>query len=187
MSELNYYTYKSTEFRCEKCGWTGLGEEATQGEMFNELFEIHCRTCDEAIAAIPYPTFEEVLEHGSEEDKVQVRKAMALEKKVKASQAKSSKNLIDIEGAVTITFEEIHKEDKQILAVFANDQLLWKEHIYFEYFERFIDIIHQLDKKYHGQIKDIHYQNTTYLLGDRISAPGKIKNVVEEVKAQFKL
>ncbi|MCC5915853.1 MAG: hypothetical protein JJU02_00860 [Cryomorphaceae bacterium] len=187
MESLQYYTYKDTEIICTKCGWLGFGQEATQGDLFEELFEINCPQCLESIAHISFPTFEEVLEHGSEEDKAQVRKAMALEKKVKASQTKSSKKLIDIEGAVSISFEEIHKEDKQILAVFANDQLLWKEHIYFEYFERFIDIIHQLDKKYHGQINDILYQNTTYLLGDRISAPGKIEKVVEEVKAQFKL
>ena len=68
----NYYSYKTIEFSCGKCGWVGFGEKVKIGELIESGFFINCPECIEKISGfILFPTLKEVMENGSEEDKLQ--------------------------------------------------------------------------------------------------------------------
>ncbi len=93
-----YYTYKSHQYRCDKCGWVGLGEELTPGDVYDGGFEVSCPKCGEFFELVLFPTVEEVLEFGNEEDKKQAREHMKFMDQVKAESLKSPDPLPDIEG-----------------------------------------------------------------------------------------
>ena len=56
----------------------------------------------------------------------------------------------------------------------------------YEYYERFIEILWEMDKRFGPQIEEIKYRNSLYLLGDKLSAPQQIEKVVEGITAKFK-
>lgn len=49
--EIDYYTYKTEEFKCNSCGWEGTGYELIYG-AFNEdsfICDLDCPECGEHI------------------------------------------------------------------------------------------------------------------------------------------
>ncbi|HLW33910.1 MAG TPA: hypothetical protein VKX40_16740 [Aequorivita sp.] len=75
----NIYTYKTHEYRCDKCGWIGFGEELERSDFFQDGFEVNCPKCGELFELVKFPTIAEVLIYGSEEEKKEARKQMGLE------------------------------------------------------------------------------------------------------------
>lgn len=43
----NFYTYTKFEYRCDKCGWLGFGEEMERGDSYGNGFEVGCPKCGE--------------------------------------------------------------------------------------------------------------------------------------------
>lgn len=63
MSEKPSY-FSGWEFQeqhCSKCGWVGLGSEASE-ELFFALVEVNCPECDGRLFTVPFPTDEQVAE-----------------------------------------------------------------------------------------------------------------------------
>lgn len=56
-----YYDFKNNPQTCPKCGWVGLGTEATMGDSFAEGAEYHCPKCFEYFGYISYPLLKESL------------------------------------------------------------------------------------------------------------------------------
>lgn len=52
--ELTFYTYKSHQFTCSKCTWTGLGSAAFLGDLseLHTLRDIECPKCDTTLYTI---------------------------------------------------------------------------------------------------------------------------------------
>jgi transcription initiation factor IIE alpha subunit len=49
--EFNYYTYKSGNFTCPKCNWSGKGSEAFLSDLseIHTLRDIECPKCNETL------------------------------------------------------------------------------------------------------------------------------------------
>ena len=71
------------------------------------------------------------------------------------------------------------------MAIYANEQLLWKEMAGYEYYERFIGICHMLDNKYKGQIEAIEYASSTYIGGDCSWAGDQVDSCIKGIIANF--
>jgi hypothetical protein len=54
-----YDGWEAVTFDCKRCGWSGLGEQCEQGEMFRQLFALVCPKCALRLTVITYPTIEE--------------------------------------------------------------------------------------------------------------------------------
>jgi len=152
-----YYKYKTETYECDKCLWKGQGERLTMGDAFNELFEIHCPNCGNKLGYILYPTFDEVLEFGSEDEKKQVRERIAYADKLEKSELKSVSQLpeIDKEGEIKFYLKEKKFKRKDHLVVYADDKEIWRELMFFEYYERYIEIAKILKQKYDSRMTDL--------------------------------
>src|SRR5690554_3205623 len=94
----NVYTYKTHEYRCDKCGWIGFGEELKQGEVFQEGFEVNCPKCDELFELVVFPTLSEILQFGTEKEKQEARKQMSWGEQWEALSLKSAEQLPELDG-----------------------------------------------------------------------------------------
>ena len=50
--EVNYNTYKTQQFTCNKCGWQGMGSEFSHGDFseFSFIGNLDCPECFELVA-----------------------------------------------------------------------------------------------------------------------------------------
>jgi hypothetical protein len=53
-----YSNWQAEKFSC-KCGWSGLGSELKNGEIFESLYEVDCPSCVQPVDIITYPTLAE--------------------------------------------------------------------------------------------------------------------------------
>lgn len=185
MISLNYYSYKQHNLNCKECNWSGLGKDANQGEMFDELFELDCPNCSKTIACIGFPTHDEVLKHGTEEDKERVKEVTKFHKKVESYERKTTDDLPEFEGPIFIEIKETSDNTNEWLEIYANDIFLWKEVLYYEYQNRLVQILNMLDEKYHGRIEEVKFEKSYYLLGDDSSSPGKAEDIIRKIKTHY--
>lgn len=183
---MNYYKYEKQRLTCPKCNWSGLGKDCPYGDAFGELFEILCPECHEEIGTVSYPTHDEVFAYGTDEDKESLQWSKNFHKKVKKKQMKSLNKLPDIDSSeVSIITVEKEIEDDYWLEVYANERFLWKEIIYYEYYERFIEICELLAQKYKGRIVEIKFEPSMYLGGDSITAFSKVQKSIDDIISKF--
>jgi len=57
--QIRYYERRGTRFTCADCGWTGLGSELEQGEVFAEIVEWDCPHCGRKVAFAQFPDLDE--------------------------------------------------------------------------------------------------------------------------------
>lgn len=180
---MDYYNYKKELIVCTKCSWKGEGKLLNQGELYNELFELNCPKCDVVVGFVSLPTFDEVLEKGTEEEKKEVRLGIEWNKKVEKTQIKSIKNLPEInESLIIIETKEISSDDEDWLEIYANKKLLWSEIIWYEYYNRLIEIFKMLGRKYKDRIEEINYEVSYNLMGDTFSVTDKIESCINKIK-----
>ncbi len=180
----NIYNYKSHQYQCKNCDWTGKGEVLEQGDLYEDGFEVNCPECGNLLEFVVLPTFDEVLKYGTEEEKKEVREQMEFWEKWEALSLKSANELPEIEGE-NLIFEAKERKFKrqEFLFIMYNGKEVWKEPLLYEYYERFIEIGKMLKEKYGNRMKDFvppEYQ--VWLLGDKISAPDLINSFRESLK-----
>lgn len=62
MKRVEYFAYKRQRFRCEACGWEGLGSETATGELFESgICEQDCPKCHEPVLFFAGPTLQEIM------------------------------------------------------------------------------------------------------------------------------
>lgn len=184
MLSLPYYHYESHPVNCTHCGWKGLGNQLIFGEMFNALFELDCPKCDQKLAMVGYPSFEEVLKYGSEAEKAEIRRIKQKLEDHKNQELTLNTPLPKLTGLQKIRFEERYELNQRvILDIYANDHLIFSEEVYYEYSERLMEIIKILDIKYRGRIQSIEVESTFDLCGDRFDSR-KLKALIEKVSIQ---
>ena len=73
---LRYYQHDpATEISCAACGWNGAASQGSQ-QMFDELFEVRCPSCETMLLIVGYPTFaeiEEAAKRGNDEARRELR------------------------------------------------------------------------------------------------------------------
>jgi len=185
-----YYTYKQHEYVCEKCAWKGSGAETGGGYLEDgPAFDIVCKECGSRLDLISYPTFEETLEFGNEEEiakAVQWReqckeideKVRLHMKRVWETELKSADQLPDIDAdEIVITLVEEKDADSiaEIIVLSWEDKEIWREYCSFEYYRRYLELGKMLKEKYGGRLVDFACEYTADLGGDDGRAFDKVR------------
>lgn len=176
-----HYAYQVEKITCRQCGWTGLGKETKK--EFDEHpggMPYHCPKCNVYFRRVAWPTDEETLKYGPKKKKEQVRQSnihMAkLKKKWDAAKLKGIKDLPKVTGdSLEFVSRETRDEDNDVvMTVTCGGQLIWKEVVYYEYYQRFMDIGRMLKTKYRARMIDIIPDGGIDLYGDWLSAPKEV-------------
>jgi len=138
MSDLS--SYKEKKYSCNKCNWSGVGEQTKNQEYFNEVFEIGCPKCNEYIATVSYyPVAEQV----------------AINKEIKKQQTpklKSADQLPDIDSDEIVII--IKEESLREFVLYHGDTEIWREDIVYEYYTKYLVIGEILIEKYGNRLAD---------------------------------
>lgn len=183
----NYYTYKSENFVCKHCGWTGLGKEVILGEMFHFGFEVDCPKCYERFTElILFPTIEETLKKGPEEDKLVARAMKLTSEKWRASLLKNVNQLPDLNfNFMAFVLREIEENGENYIVITHQNRIIWKEIRAYEYFERFIEIGRIFKEKYGDRMIDLVPDvDGYYLYGDRAVSISLVENFRRELRSK---
>src|SRR5688500_10385759 len=122
----NFYSYQNESYSCKHCGWTGIGKDVAQGEMFDDGFEVNCPNCHERFPGlILFPTIEETLVKGSDEDKITANAIKTFRQKWLSSLLKDINQLPDLNGNVII-FEltDVEENGENYLAIWCEGKII---------------------------------------------------------------
>ncbi len=176
-----YGTWKEDTYVCDKCSWEGTGEQCTQGEMFKDLFEINCPSCQERLDVVLYPTIEESCANWdkvSDQDKIIVLAHEQLTKDFETKCLNSPEELPDVDGDHLVFVWDFIWDDYLAIIRFG-EKVIWREPAFYEGYTRFREVAIILKEKYGERLKDLAPAQRSYnaLLGDSFSADETIQMV----------
>ena len=182
-----YYAYTNESYSCKHCGWTGLGKDVTQGDMFDAGFEVECPNCNERFPGlIQFPTIEETLEKGSDEDKRAAKAVNAFRQKWLSSLVTDINQLPDLNGNLMV-FEltDVEENGENYIAIWYGGKMIWKEIRAYEYYERFIELGEMLKGKFGDKMIDfVPNVDARYLYGDRLSSIYQVEQFRNKLQAR---
>ncbi|MCH8554568.1 MAG: hypothetical protein LAT76_05375 [Schleiferiaceae bacterium] len=185
MKQIDYYHYKTATILCHKCGWSGFGEELSQGEIFSTFMELECRTCAEKLVIVPYPTLETVLEKGTDQEKESARASIAFREKIIASEITKKSDVPPFLGPLSISLLENYIEGQNYLDIYVNGTKIWTEQVYYEYGTRVAEILDVLQYQYPNQIARVEYEHTYLFCGDSSYGAMAVKEKVAELTKAY--
>jgi hypothetical protein len=184
----DYYSYKTAKYECDNCGWKGLGEDLEQGDMYDYGVEIHCPECKERIPGlIVFPTAEEMMEKGTEEDKIIASYNINFRKKWEESKLKDVSQLPDLhDNFIAFVLKEIEEEKENYILITHESKVIWKEIRTYEYYWRFIEIGKILKQKYGDKMIDLVPDVDGYCLyGDKLISLGEVENFRKKLRSHL--
>ena len=174
-----YYNHKKQDYFCQKCGWAGTGEQTEEIEIHSDWMEIGCPKCYNLIGALSFPTIDEILKYGTDEEKAQARKKRQFIDRVMDLRLKCQEQLPEIESdEIIITLrEEVSADDGKdgFIVLYCKGNEIWREIRTYEYWDRYIELGKILKEKYGDRLKDFEAELTTYLGGDYTPSFGKVR------------
>ena len=181
-----YDDWEKKEYTCLHCSWIGLGEQLIQGDVFKDLFEQNCPNCAGRISVMMHPSVAESRTHW---DKVSPADKLVIEHIEKrtdvfnAVKLARADQLPDIVGEDLIFIWDISKYDGGDTIIRYGNCVIWQEPAFYEGYERFIEVLKILNKKYGKRLQDLvpTRKSRLFLFGDCLSA----KHEVELCRKQF--
>ena len=169
MSE--YYTYEMQDYSCKKCKWKGLGKQ-TVTEWFLGGFDIGCPQCHHFLDFISFPTHDDVLKYGTEQEKNDALQRQLFLDRVEASRLKNCEQLPEIETdkiVITLREDETVEGEDDYIVLYWNGKEIWREIRTYEYYDRYIELGQILQKKYGSRLIDFEAEHTVYFCGDSLT------------------
>lgn len=182
-----YDNWDGSVMTCEKCGWKGkVGHNMT--EIYEQLLDITCPKCDEMLAIINFPTYQETENAAKKGNKEALKNLPAATEHARRMKQFEETKLKTIEQLPEITgknlefifdlFFEKNKGEEELVTIITHDKkVIWKELGLYECVPRFNELKNLLKKKYGKRFKSLKpTERSGYpLYGDKISAIDKIE------------
>ncbi len=179
----NYNSWQTTTFKCDKCGWTGLGADAKFGECYDTFAEKLCPQCPKStmLFTIEFPTVQQMRDNWENLDKADRLQVLVIEQQQKEFAARclnSPDQLPDLEGNDLVLVWDIgHRQKGGDTLIKYGDDVLWREPAIFEGYERFLEVAGILKEKYKNQLQDLVPTRCSglWLYGDRLASLGIVR------------
>jgi hypothetical protein len=194
MSRSYFSDWKTTQIKCLKCDWTGLGSELEQGEIFDYLFEMDCPKCGEHVTTINHPSNEESRKHWDmlpPEEKLLVEINESLHTNFEKHKLSSPDQLPDLPGDDLIIYWDMEFRGDTIFGsntiIRFGDLVIWREPVFFEGYKRFLEVAGILSNKYGTRLRDFIQTKDSegYLYGDKFGAPYEIENCRQTIRGEL--
>lgn len=180
--------WKTLQWNCRHCGWSGLGEQMEIYDIFEGVNEMACPICKEKIGAVSWPTQAELKENFdklSPGDKILVTLSEAHHNEFALRKLSSPEQLPELPGESIVLIWDIERYDGGDTIIRYGDQVVWREPAFYEGYERFIAVAKILTRKYGSRLKDFVPSKNSglFLYGDRISTIDQIRKCREKIQA----
>lgn len=187
---IYYPNHKKETYKCQKCGWTGLGEEAIMGDEYAGAgFELDCPVCPEIeeVGFVEFPFLEDVAKNGTGIDKIMANQRLDFLDNLKKSQLKRPKQLPDLNcWQLTFVMQVKEIDNQRYIVVNWEGKEIWKELYHWEFYQRFLDIGDILSRKYGKYMMDfIPDVNWTDIYGDSLSAADTVHDYRMEIREKY--
>lgn len=182
---LGFWDYDGdAPLSCPACGWTGCG--SGHENLFQDLLDIRCPTCDDMLLIVKYPTLVETRVAAAAGD----RRAQAELREIEAAEARAERaaatelreatqlpDLADERLVIDWDFEE--RDDEKWTILRHGDQEIWRELAYYEGYPRFAEVFEILREHYGSRLVEVRptAASELYLYGDKLSAPDTIASL----------
>ena len=176
---------------CDSCGWSGVSDQAAS-ELFRELMEVNCPTCDRRLMTVVFPTLEETraaARAGHPEavkELPRVEAAAARAQRAEELQLRSPEQLPDLPAYPMRLDWDIEERDDELWTVVRwGPVIIWQELAYWEGYERFLSIVGILRQRYGKQLQEVRPTPASelYLYGDALGAPQQVRALNDELSA----
>jgi hypothetical protein len=185
-----YYDYDpEATVTCGECSWFGRTSQASR-ELFRELMTLHCPQCDRRLMTVVFPTIDET-RAAAEAGNLEALKALpdleaAANRAQRAEQLhlRSPDQLPDLpvhEMRLDWDLEEV--EEEKWTVVRWGPVVVWRELAYWEGYERFIEIVRLLRRRYGRLLREVRptSRSELYLYGDSLTAPSRVQKINDEL------
>lgn len=188
---MSYYRYhdnwRTTQFVCPDCKWTGPGSALVQGEIFDAVCEFNCPACHREITVIMHPTLAESRanwDNLSDLDRKQVEDMEKFQAEFERRKLSSLDQLPPIESkAFTLAWDVQGTKHPYDTVIKLGQQVVFVEPAVWEGYQRFIEVAGILRAKYGPALRDLvpTAASELYLYGDKSAAPQLIEDARKQI------
>jgi hypothetical protein len=176
--------WRQQSHKCEKCGWEGTAETAGVGTMYRKKFlDLYCPSCREFLDLIIFPDDAgcgREAEYLSNEQKEAKAEAERQHAEYLRQCLKTADQLPDLPaGDLIFKWDQVQGETW----ITAGENVVWKEPVTYEGFERFERIALVLKEKYGSRAKDLAPTDRSmlFLYGDYLPAVLNVRKVRQDL------
>ena len=189
--ESYFGDWSTRNWECTNCGWSGLGDDAAI-ELFDELFELNCPSCDSRFDLISFPTSSEIREaaQAGSEEALEMLQEVERSEEANADRAKRRQNLeqlhrtmSDDEPRLAFRFRTEGGESLSPawLVLDANRREVYREPSGFECWEAIIELTEILLSQFGDRVHSVDAREAANeLAGDDLGASGKVYRFLDE-------
>lgn len=179
-----YDGWTENECTCIACSWSGPASACARGGLHRGVYlELCCPQCSEFVDLLILP--EEKCCAGAHEDlteeQLQAKQEAAEQERLYRQQClQSADQLPELTGdEVTLQWDQVEGETQ----ICNGDQVLWREPVAYEGFERYERIGRLLKEKYGSRVKDLAptERSMLFLYGDYAPALEYVRKVRREL------
>jgi hypothetical protein len=179
---LAYWDYDpDSRVECPVCHWSG--EASSNQEIFEDVLDVRCGSCDSMLLVVAFPTLAETREAATagnpraQADLPDIEAQAAWRTHAASLLLTDPVQLPDLPGdAITIDrdLEGDGRESWQVLR--HNGVEIWRETAFYESYDRFRSIFEILRRRYGDRLQELRPSpgSEPWLYGDRLGAPGVV-------------
>lgn len=189
---IYFPNHKKETYKCKKCGWTGLGDEAIMGDEYAGVgFQLDCPVCPgiEEVGFVEFPFLEDVAKNGTGIDKIMAAQRLEFLDELEKSYLKHPSQLPNIDcWQYTFVVQEKIIDNDKYLSITSQGNEIWKERGSWEFYWRFLEIGDILLEKYGKYVMDI-VPDTSWIniYGDSLSAADKVHDYRMKIREKYHL
>lgn len=164
--------WKTADFNCPCCRWTGKGGALVGGEVFRDLKELDCPKCGGRITVLEFPTHEEMVANRyklSDFDRHALDRRIKREADFQQKCLRSASQLPEIvDSSIVLTWDFTDDGKEATTLIKWGDKVIFSEPAFYEGFERFIEVAEVLRQRYGLLLVDLVPSPTSlrFLYGD---------------------
>lgn len=196
MNVRYYDDWRERRWQCGNCGWQGPGSELQTGEMFRELMEMECPGCGQRLLIVSYPTLAESRANWSklsEGERAEVAAIELFNRRFESASLKAPNQLPELEGDELVLDWDFAETSRGTAGEYPTNREtvirhrqfeVWREPALWEGYERFIEVLGMLRKRYGARLKDLvpTAASELFLYGDRLASPGLVQKARDTLR-----
>jgi T3SS (YopN, CesT) and YbjN peptide-binding chaperone 3 len=180
---LAYWDYDpDARVECPACHWSGVASQ--NQEIFKEVLDVRCGSCDTMLLVVAFPTLIETREAAAagnpraQAGLADIEEQAAWRERAASTLLTDPMQLPDVPGAAIVIDWDLERVGEENWQVLRHDGVeIWRETGFYESYQRFGEVFEILRRRYGDRLQELRPtpHSEMWLYGDRLGAPGKVE------------